>query len=690
MKKLYTILTVILLFATLSIQSQSILLVNDNGKNPERADALKTALNDLGLPFSYFNTVDKNASPTADFMDDFDVVIWYTGNDSGGLYLWNASDTVNTELKTYLDNGGMLWLQGLDFLYDLYKGAPDTFSVGDFVYDYLGISTYVAQSHKDDGVYSDGVPFFEVDTANGIFSLDTLKWHWATMYFADAMIPTDSAKALYKMGPAEYDLGGYAGAIYNESGEAKIMTFATETGKLDAQWRLDTLYAQGLRYFKQFAKKETKFVESITLSTDGNKTTIDTKGGSLQFSTTVLPDDATDKNVVWSLENNTCFAAIDQNGLLTTSPVSFGNGTVTVVATASDGSGVKASMDITISNQGDASDFEVLLVADGNWSGKGGLTRYLELDTALINNNINKLVYRTVETDDIPTLDMLQAFDVVIWYTSNDQTNLKIWDVSDSSNIKFNAPLMTYLDNGGLLWVQGTDYLYDIYGNPPVADFKVGDFVYDYLGIKTYVAKSHTDADSKKGVPQLDVVLDNGICELDPIEWSYSKLWRVDAYALTDDALGIYKLGPSDYILNPFYAMVYKKNGKSRIITSAFETARLDDQDNLDQLFQEVLAFFESITNDVNEIKGYVSDIEIYPNPVQNHTILSYDLAKKANVKLLIYSIDGQIVYNRDLGSQIQGKYSIDISTNGLKNGTYLCAFKVDDKQITKKILVVK
>jgi len=105
MKKLYTILTAFLLLAVVSLQAQSILLVNDNGKNPERVEPLKTALTDLGLPYTYFNTVENGVSPTADYMAPFDVVIWYTRNDSGGLYLWNAADTVNTELQAYLDNG---------------------------------------------------------------------------------------------------------------------------------------------------------------------------------------------------------------------------------------------------------------------------------------------------------------------------------------------------------------------------------------------------------------------------------------------------------------------------------------------------------------------------------------------------------------------------------------------------------
>ncbi len=689
MKKLYTILTALFMLSFFTAQAQSVLLVADASYKAERVEPLKTALADLGYNYSFYDAQAEAASPTAEFMKSFDLVIWYTSGNNH-LYFWNNEDTDNLALKSYLDDGGMLWIQGVDFLKDRYGNAPDTFKVGDFAYDYLGIEYYIAQSHVDDGVFSNGVPFFEVVPDNGIFTLDTLKWAWSTLWNADAVGLVDGATPLYKMGPEEYDLAGMTAAHYYEKDSAKIMSFSITAGKLDAQWRLDTLYAQGLRYFKQFAKKEVTKVESITLSTDGDKTKIDTKGGSLQFSVTVLPEDATDKNVIWSLENNTCYASIDQSGLLVATPLSMGNGTVTVVATAADGSDVKASMEITIENQGSADDYEVLLVADGNWGGSGGLYRHLELDTALINNNINHTIFNINNEGTIPTQDYLNNFDVVIWYTSNDQTNLGLWDVSDSTNIKFNAPLVSYVDNGGLLWVLGTDYLFDIYGYPPHDEFKAGDFVYDYLGIKTYVAKSHSDADNTLGVPQLDVVPDNGICELTPLQWSYTTMWRVDAYVLTDNAVGIYKMGPTDYPLSDFYAMMYNTNGKSKIITSSFEAARMDDQDNLDQLFEEVLDFYESITNDVTEIDGYASDINIYPNPAKDYTTLNYELAKKAKVQVAVYSLDGQKVYGKNIGIQVQGANSITIPTDNLGNGNYICIFRVDNKQIAKKITVIK
>ncbi len=88
-------------------------------------------------------------------------------------------------------------------------------------------------------------------------------------------------------------------------------------------------------------------VATVTVSGIGGENTITTDNGSLQLITTVLPANATNKTVTWSLVNVTGHASINSTGLVT----AIDNGTVTVRATAGDGSGVYGILDITISNQ---------------------------------------------------------------------------------------------------------------------------------------------------------------------------------------------------------------------------------------------------------------------------------------------------------------------------------------------------
>jgi len=67
----------------------------------------------------------------------------------------------------------------------------------------------------------------------------------------------------------------------------------------------------------------------------------------LQLFADVLPEEATDKNVIWSVLNFSGEASIDASGLLT----GIVPGYVTAVATANDGSGTYGTLDIEIDIQ---------------------------------------------------------------------------------------------------------------------------------------------------------------------------------------------------------------------------------------------------------------------------------------------------------------------------------------------------
>ncbi|MBA2943075.1 hypothetical protein HZF08_32935 [Paenibacillus sp. CGMCC 1.16610] len=93
-------------------------------------------------------------------------------------------------------------------------------------------------------------------------------------------------------------------------------------------------------------------VSSISIATVDNVSTITTKSGILQLSATVLPANATNKNVAWvAFETDgttvTDRATVDANGVLT----AVKDGIAKVVASATDGSGIQAFRYIIISGQ---------------------------------------------------------------------------------------------------------------------------------------------------------------------------------------------------------------------------------------------------------------------------------------------------------------------------------------------------
>ncbi len=80
-------------------------------------------------------------------------------------------------------------------------------------------------------------------------------------------------------------------------------------------------------------------VSEITIS--GNAIT---DGGTSQLTATVLPENASNKELTWSVSDET-IASISEDGLLT----AHANGQVTVTATATDGSGTKGTIEISVS-----------------------------------------------------------------------------------------------------------------------------------------------------------------------------------------------------------------------------------------------------------------------------------------------------------------------------------------------------
>jgi len=98
-------------------------------------------------------------------------------------------------------------------------------------------------------------------------------------------------------------------------------------------------------------------VESITVKAAGDATTITTDNGTLQMSATVLPEDATFKNVKWTLDPAFGIATISKTGLVSAKE----NGSIKVIATSNDGL-IEGKYNLTISGQIDVYN----LITNGN------------------------------------------------------------------------------------------------------------------------------------------------------------------------------------------------------------------------------------------------------------------------------------------------------------------------------------
>lgn len=201
-------------------------------------------------------------------------------------------------------------------------------------------------------------------------------------------------------------------------------------------------------------------VASIDVQGEEGDTTISTNQGTLQMTARVLPAGADDTSIIWSVINGTGKATISQDGLLQ----AVSNGKVTVVSTASDGSGMTDSLQVTISNQ-------IIPLASVHLTAEGGSTT-IDQDSGTLQIKASILPVNATDTTlfwsvkeitgkaSISQAGILQAIEngmVIVYATANDGSgtsdsiqitlsnqgfipvsSIIIWGERGSTNIKLN------------------------------------------------------------------------------------------------------------------------------------------------------------------------------------------------------------------------------------------------------------
>ncbi|MCB9235152.1 MAG: T9SS type A sorting domain-containing protein [Bacteroidia bacterium] len=288
MNKKLLLLAALLFSFTLNFAQMSILLVDDSDDSFGHVETFADALDSLGYAYSTYDASGTQSIPSGTMLQSYDLVIWHTGSDGDSLSLWDLTDTTNFPLESYLSLGGRLWLIGTDFLYDRYGGAPDTFSTGDFPYDYLGVSSYDVQSYIDDG--SLGLPVADPASGSPISGLNQLDWIFSTLWYVDGVTPVNGAQIVYEMGDNSYVLSGYPCGLWYDNGTSQVLSFYFNVSQISTFDKMKTMTGTVLEFFQsQLTGRENLVVRDNDLvlfpnPTNGNvnlKFTAETGGNAM-------------------------------------------------------------------------------------------------------------------------------------------------------------------------------------------------------------------------------------------------------------------------------------------------------------------------------------------------------------------------------------------------------------------------
>ncbi|MBN1463868.1 MAG: T9SS type A sorting domain-containing protein [Paludibacteraceae bacterium] len=79
-----------------------------------------------------------------------------------------------------------------------------------------------------------------------------------------------------------------------------------------------------------------------------------------------------------------------------------------------------------------------------------------------------------------------------------------------------------------------------------------------------------------------------------------------------------------------------------------------------------------------------------YPNPFNPSTKISYSIPEDANVKLLVYSLTGELVMELVNENQSAGKYTVEFNANNLASGMYIYRLMTNKFVEIKKMIYLK
>lgn len=90
----------------------------------------------------------------------------------------------------------------------------------------------------------------------------------------------------------------------------------------------------------------------------------------------------------------------------------------------------------------------------------------------------------------------------------------------------------------------------------------------------------------------------------------------------------------------------------------------------------------------INEIESN-SKLNIYPNPTNTNTTVSFSLSNESNVTINVTDLAGKVIYTNALGT-VNGAQNVTVNTENLTSGVYMVNVSINGTVSTEKLIVKK
>jgi len=265
----------------------------------------------------------------------------------------------------------------------------------------MGLATPTAQLLGDIAIPSATKDFFFLDgnTATRSLKITGLSANKGYKFYAyGCRVATDNRISKYtftgktSVTGTQQTSGTNLGGTGINGNNSNIFSTPIMAADANGEVKFELGFVTGMAYINVMKIEEyTVDVQSVAVTGDA----ITTNGGTSQMIATFLPENATLKEVNWTV-NNPRIATISSTGLLT----AIKNGIVTVTATSKDGSAISGSVQITLSNQ-PTPEKEVYI----DFGPNGGTSGFATTNPDSNGNNWNTLNNATAAAGSVALLD---------------------------------------------------------------------------------------------------------------------------------------------------------------------------------------------------------------------------------------------------------------------------------------------
>ncbi len=103
-----------------------------------------------------------------------------------------------------------------------------------------------------------------------------------------------------------------------------------------------------------------------------------------------------------------------------------------------------------------------------------------------------------------------------------------------------------------------------------------------------------------------------------------------------------------------------------------------------------VVSIKENEFDEFGKGEDFITNVNVYPNPVNNFGTIGFSLKNNSDIKVNIYNLTGSLVKTIDLGTKIKGYNKVKFDASSLSVGTYIVSLKSNSETKVAKFIVTR